>query len=520
MLKKLWPIILVLIISAALRFINLGYSDYQGDEIKAFYRPTTGQTMVEFLMAQRKGPIQFFVTGIEKLILGDFDNNLLIRLPFALANLLSVFFFYKFVELLFNKKTAVYASLFYTVNGFIVAFSRIVQYQSFVLLFMMLALYLFALAVKSEKSGYKLLFVGFISWAICMLSHYDGIFIAPVVFYLLYLWFKKHGFKNTKAVKIFFISGFTSALLVGMFYIPFFLNSSSTTQDYWLGRMTGTISGKQSSSRYLFKVYQPIFVEDTFIGLSVIFASIFGVWYLGKFVKLGFLTKLTTKIYLTNHIFPLLIWFFLAVLFYEKLVFIPGTHIYVYLIPAFIFMALTLVNVENLFFRIIRHKIVNKIIYLPISVFFTFLFLQSYTIFVDNYREYPWEEKKFYIWTLPVPNGSYNLSLFGFPYYRDWEGIRDFIKSLDEPTLVAYSTNERASISRYYIELEKNLDRAGAFVFVKNSQRFINKFEEAKANYWRKINPPVFTINLNGRDISSIYIMPVGTYEDIMYQGY
>ena len=35
--RPLAPFILILVVAAALRFINLGYSDFQGDEIKALY---------------------------------------------------------------------------------------------------------------------------------------------------------------------------------------------------------------------------------------------------------------------------------------------------------------------------------------------------------------------------------------------------------------------------------------------------------------------------------------------------
>ena len=62
----------VLLISAFyLRFANLGYSDFQGDEIKALLLPDSGQTISDFLLTQRKGPMQFFVTYI----LGIFDPS-------------------------------------------------------------------------------------------------------------------------------------------------------------------------------------------------------------------------------------------------------------------------------------------------------------------------------------------------------------------------------------------------------------------------------------------------------------
>ena len=63
LLSKIKPslIFLIVIFSFALfnRFYNLGYSDYQGDEIKAFFNPKADGDYFKFLIDQRKGPNQF-----------------------------------------------------------------------------------------------------------------------------------------------------------------------------------------------------------------------------------------------------------------------------------------------------------------------------------------------------------------------------------------------------------------------------------------------------------------------------
>lgn len=126
---KYIPIVLILFIAFSLRFINLGYSDFQGDEIKALFIPETGQSVTEFLLTQRKGPMQFIVTFVLQLLDPNYTNQFLIRFPFALAGFLAVYYFYKFVKNEFDEKVAFYASFFFATNGFFVAFSRIVHYQ-------------------------------------------------------------------------------------------------------------------------------------------------------------------------------------------------------------------------------------------------------------------------------------------------------------------------------------------------------------------------------------------------------
>src|SRR3989338_8031807 len=135
-----------------LRLVNLGYSDYQGDEIKALFLPTVGQGLMKFIFAQRNGPIQFFITYLIKFLDPPYLNNFLVRLPFALAGILAVIIFYKLIDKHFGHKLALYSAFFMSANGLCVAFSRIAKYQSFVFLFCILPFFFFLLA-KKKKSG-------------------------------------------------------------------------------------------------------------------------------------------------------------------------------------------------------------------------------------------------------------------------------------------------------------------------------------------------------------------------------
>jgi len=91
---KILPVIFLAFVTLWLRLVNLGYSNYQGDEIKALSLPTPGQNLVDFIFQQRKGPTQFIITYLIKLVNPTFTNEFLARLPFALAGILAVFFFF------------------------------------------------------------------------------------------------------------------------------------------------------------------------------------------------------------------------------------------------------------------------------------------------------------------------------------------------------------------------------------------------------------------------------------------
>jgi len=531
-IKDNTQLVCVMFLSFILRFVNLGYSDYQGDEIKAFYLPTLGQSFFQYIMDQRKGPVQFVVTLLVKIFNPTYSNQFVARFPFAIAGLLAVLFFYKFVEIHFGKKIAFYSALFFSFNGFFIAFSRIVQYQSFILVFMLASLYYLSLAVKNRKYWIKGLYIGLICWTLALLTHYDAIFIVPFVTYLLILWFKNKDLAKSVKIKHFLISGTISAILVLSFYIPFVLDISSDTQKYWSIRISGDDgSGRISSSKYLFTVYHPIYVVHIYVALLALGIFFIGLGLVsGLFLRLKGLPRFAKSFFThstqlmegiqkeSGRIVALFAWILIAVLFFEVFVKIPGTHIYSYIIPSFVVLAYGLVTLESLTFRVFEYGMTRILNALGITLLFAFLFAQSYFVFVDNSVEYPWEEERFLIWTFPKPSPGYQLSMFGFPYFRDWEGISTFTKAF--PQVEAYSTNEKKSIARFYTPLQKSTDKAGFFIYIRNPQSFENSIVYDKAAYWASKYEPVHTLTRNGKDLVRIYMMEPGTLEDIKSWGF
>ena len=193
-MKKIYLVIflIILILGSWLRITNLGYSDYQGDEIKAFFNPKEDGDYIKFLLDQRKGPNQFIVTGFLKGLTNNFDNYFLTRLPFALAGILSILFFYLITKRVASEKAAIYSLIFFVTNGFLVAFSRIVQYQSFVILFGLLGIYFYQLF--REKTKFRFVYLSLVSFAFSILFHYDGVFFGIPVF----IYFIQDFLKNSK----------------------------------------------------------------------------------------------------------------------------------------------------------------------------------------------------------------------------------------------------------------------------------------------------------------------------------
>ncbi len=512
----------LIVLASFLRIFYLGYSDYQGDEIKALFIPEAGQSIRDFLLTQRKGPMQFLITFVLKIVDQSYDNQFLVRIPFALAGVVSVFFFYKLVKEHFGNRIAFYASSFFVTNGFLIAFSRIVQYQSFVIVFMLASLYFMTITLSKQGYERKGIFLGFLFWSLSLLSHYDGVFITPFALYLLIRWWKNVSLSKKDKIKTLALSLSVSGILLVSFYIPFLLSLTGSTTDYWEGRLTGDVSGKISSSRYLFTVYQPIYSLHFYTILSLLGFLLIALSYLQrKQLVRKLISKLSIyTIHNKQALTALIVWFLFGFVVMEKVVYIPGTHIYVYLIPLFIIAAFGIYFSESIIKKILGSKIGTPIFIYGLILLFSFLYLQSAAVFVENKTEYPWKEEKFFFWTFPRPNPIFHLSMFGFPYYRNWEGIRDFVKTLNEPTIKAYSTNERKSIARYFINLEKSSDKAGIYVYIKNPQSFTNDILEEKPKYWTGKYEPVYTLSRDGQEIVSVYLMEPGSIEELQKMGY
>ena len=160
------PLLFLLFVTLWLRLANLGYSDYQGDELKALASPAAGQSLFDFLLEQKKGPTQFIASALIRLAHPTLENQFLTRLPFALAGIAAVYIFYRLVARHFGQRIAVCATLILSINGLLVGLARIVQYQSFVILFSLLALFCFSLALQEQRWKIMGIYAGMLCWAV------------------------------------------------------------------------------------------------------------------------------------------------------------------------------------------------------------------------------------------------------------------------------------------------------------------------------------------------------------------
>ena len=241
--SRRWMLLLpLLLVGAFLRFWNLDYSEFQGDEARAMLMAAgaiRGEDGILFL--HRKGPAEILVPMAFYALHGT-TNELVSRLPFALANVAGLLSVYILTRRLFSDRwlASIVALGLLAVDGYLVAFGRIVQYQSLVVL--MGALTAWCAYVWFTTGRVRLLWFAALFLAVGILSHYEAAFVAPFAVWLLVARARGDAWPLARWVR--YSAGPASLFwaVVTLFYGPFVLhpNFNRTLQYLTEGRIGGS----------------------------------------------------------------------------------------------------------------------------------------------------------------------------------------------------------------------------------------------------------------------------------------
>lgn len=178
-----WPALAaltVLVVAAPFRLLNLGYSEFQGDEALVLLRTlAVVQGVPDALIAHRKPPGEILLNATFAAGLGSITEANA-RLPFALAGLAGVLALFRLGRAFFGTSAGLVAGLLLAVNGYFVTFGRIVQYQSVGFLLDTLAilcLFRFARGARARR-GYAV--VGALLLAGAAFMGLNAVFLLPV----------------------------------------------------------------------------------------------------------------------------------------------------------------------------------------------------------------------------------------------------------------------------------------------------------------------------------------------------
>lgn len=554
------PVIALVILASCLRLIELGYSEFQGDEARATLLAADVAAGVDnILLVHQKAPGEVLLPAASYSLLGSL-NEFNSRLPFAIASITALLMAYglarRMMEELPNGKeyahtVGIIVMAMLTVSGYLVAFGRLLQYQSVVLLCHLSAAWLCwrfyeSGPVRSAKGVDTIqpnLIVAAIISGVGLIAHYEGILIVPVLILLFGLGVYRHKVALKDAARMLAATVFMLVVVPACFYVPFVTSPSfAVTSEYVLRRVskqggvgilynnvpfyinltafyetsyqvvTRTVLTICAFCVWLYAYLRPRWLAITLAAVLVIGAivSYWFPWSLIFFsISINLVVCLIAPALLALLIGPkvptpmrtTVLWFGCTFMVAAYLVRKPGTHFYTSE-PAFAFAVALLIG-QLLVARWQRWRIPARAALVGFGA--ALMLVSSYYVSIVYVRNIP-EYKRVFPEALPswhitpygseLPDGGY----FGFPYRAGWKTIG----YLYEQGLLSgtYDSNEEDLITGWYTRGAPRCTWMPEYYFVASQVQDVRwiPFDTIESSY-----SPISTISVGDRDKITIY---------------
>lgn len=521
----------LLLIPLLLRFWNLGYAQFQGDEGAAVSRAAriiVGEDPQIFL--HKKGPGELLVVIATWAFTGHM-TEWFARLPFAWANLVGLLSVFAIGRKLAGRWVGLAAVLLLMLEGYLLGFSRIVQYQS--LVFMLVAAAVVALLQFRQRHQPFLIYTAAVFLATGTLAHYDAVLVFPAVVFLLatYLWNNRD--QALKQAGHFAAAGAVAIVILALFYYPFFTSSAAGgTSEYLLSRL----GNGETLFNHLPDTLNRTLIYDSVYTLALVgfglacwvlwawsrqwgwlatmaavllaaFAFTYAdleFWQSGKAIPLGLL--LVGSLFMPNVSAEekgIFLWFAFPAFFYLYLVALPLTHIYSAIPGLFLVAALGLkhltqgvANSPNRYLASLRFGVMGLV-----AAGWGLGLMYAWTLFVVNQPEYLREYDQ-----LPAVIGHPKFEVpqegkFGFPYQAGWQAVNYLFVTGELNG--SYDTNEETDITNYYMRSGLRLTCATPDIYIVAENVFDVvplRYDQLEANY-----TPTHIIAVKGDPKMAIY---------------
>lgn len=511
-------ILIILLLGACVRFAFLGSAEFQGDEVQVMHMAAgVMQGWEDILLKHRKGPMEILLVALPMVMTGHI-NEWVARLPFACAGVGSLLGVYLIACRMFhNNMFGVLAVAILSFDGFMIAFSRIVQYQNVVLLMTIGGIWCAWRFAQGGAQRYLALAALFAS--VGMLGHYDSMFGLPAMAWLVLVGGMQRGWQGMRQWgRNFALPVLVGIVVVASFYLPFVLHDYfARTVEYLIesriGERTKTGFGLNNLIDYyrLSTFYNTTFQIHT---LAVALALCFVVWLwsyarprvVGRIVAMlllgccGILSwnaawfalpdgsnwaivafALPIAVLVLSPTTPLplrtlVLWFGFPFVAESFLIADPNTHFYTMHPAAGMLIALFVVQVVQW----VRQRQMMWLLSPLVLWTCALLLLTIPYIFMVFLRQSPEYERRFPE-TRPLvylarygdhtPNGGY----FGFPHRDGWKAVSE----LYQQGIVqgSYISNQKPLITTWYVRgVERREDAHDAtyyFSVIPKGYRFI-----------------------------------------------
>jgi len=423
----------VLVLGATLRLAWLGYSEFQGDEAIVMLKAAAAvQGREDALFLHKKGPAEILIPTALLLLAGSLSEAWA-RLPFALAGIGGVAALYLLGREAASRRAGLWAALLLALNGYFLAFSRMVQYQSLVFFLSTLALWCGYRFWQGKEHGARYLTLTGLLAGVGLLAHYDAAFILPPLGYLIWHRWRRSGESRVAILRPLLLALAVLTCVVLSFYLPFVLHPHFEATRSYIGARTG---GRP-----------PYLNLDHFWVNGTIYNSVYYLVLVAGLLLLGLGWNLTLLRASGNELLKATwLWFVGPFLLYCFLLRDPRTHLYIIYAPGTLLAGMALAwGLRHLRSRLSRgaaYGLLGSLIILSAGYLYV-AFLQHQPLYR---RTYPQHRLALY----PTPYGDRfpEMGIFGFPYRAGWK----VIGALYEAGILQgdYDSNEEEPITRWY----------------------------------------------------------------------
>jgi hypothetical protein len=476
---KIWPLVLIASFTLGFRWLNLDYSEYQGDESVIMIRAArvlAGQDGQLFL--HQKGPVEILIPVGLWGVAGEI-NEFWSRVLFSWAGCLAVAAVWVVAYRWCRRPAAEITAVLFAISGFSVAFARIVQYQSLVMLWSVMAVLLADRYAREGRRGDLLLAAAYLVGG--LLAHYDAILAFPAI-----VWVLLHSAVKMRRVpwRDWLFAGLLGFFGLGLFYVPFILNPNfARTSQYLLRDRVGASEATGPLRWSGEQVWQMVtFYNSTYYVLGLALLVLVGVAALWFGRREGQKADGVTAV----------LYFITPFFFYLLIVIDPRTHVYTFFPGAAVLAgvgAAAVVQAASGWKRPLAIAALS--LFVAVSAFYVWL------VFIDHTpeRQRTWAENQpaFYptTWETPPLYG-----IFGFPHQAGWRLAAELVEA------APYASNEEPEISDWYMAQATHTfcPDFASFVQVDFPQDAVPYDADLMAEM-----PVQASVSINGRDGLRIY---------------
>lgn len=474
----------ILLVGGFLRFTHLGYAEFQGDEARLALRAAEViQGYANALFVHQKGPTEILLPTVVYALTGQLTETVA-RLPFTLANFTALFALFLLGRRLFGPVAGWAAAMLLALDGYIIGFARVVQYQSIVLLMVILVVLLFYRLACQPKALIGYFVLAALLLATGLLSHYEAALVAFPVSYLLWrIW--RGGVPLGRLAQALVLPGLLGIVLIASFYLPFILKPSFANTFAYL---TDYRMGGGSTFNHLAEFFARTTVySSTYYLLTLISLAVLGLvqiyvrnltgglrWLAAGLIVAGMALTFRSANWLTLAGTDYMWLFFAALLIIawllpkfppaERVVWlwfgapmvlalfftaIPNTHVYGFFIAWMLVAGLVIQRGWQALARLLSAPIAQRIA-APLAVAVILLFgTYEYWYFVYNrvevLRTWPINRPRGYWVNYAMP---VDVAIFGFPLNNGWKAVGElYAAGLLQGN---YTTNTRDVVAEWY----------------------------------------------------------------------